>query len=168
MRAASRPVRRLILGALLLWLTCVGGAQESLVGKAAPGFARADLDGKAVDLAAVRGRVVLVNFWASWCGPCLVEMPRFAEWRRERPADLAVIGFSMDDDPATAERVRRKLAIDYPIAMADPALAESYGGILGLPVTFLIDRQGVIHGRFQGETDLEKLKARVAELLAAH
>jgi cytochrome c biogenesis protein CcmG, thiol:disulfide interchange protein DsbE len=159
-------VRRFFLAMLLGLLTASAGAQQPLVGKPAPQFVRNDLDGRPVDLAALRGKVVLLNFWASWCGPCLVEMPRFAAWRRDLAPNLTVLSVSMDDEPETAVRVRRKLALDYPILMADAPLANDYGGILGLPVTFLIDRQGTVRSRFQGETDLSIIEARIRELIA--
>lgn len=137
-----------------------------LIGRPAPPIERADLDGKPVSLAALRGRVVLVNFWASWCAPCLTEMPRFAQWRRQQPADLAVLGISMDDDPVIARRIRRQFAIDYPILMVTPELATSYGGILGLPVSFLVDRHGIVRYRFEGEQDLAQLDGRIRALIA--
>ena len=159
-------MRRFFLAALFGVLAACAGAQQPLVGKPAPRFVRNDLDGRPVDLAALRGKVVLLNFWASWCGPCLVEMPRFAAWRRDLAPNLTVLGVSMDDEPETAVRIRRKLALDYPILMADAPLANDYGGILGLPVTFLIDRQGTVRSRFQGETDLSFIEARVRELIS--
>jgi thiol-disulfide isomerase/thioredoxin len=161
-------VRRLLLTFCLGVLAIGLRAQQPspLVGHPAPSIEGVDLDGKPVSLAALRGKVVLVNFWGSWCGPCLVEMPRFAEWRRQHPADLAVLGISMDDEPTTAQRIRAKLALDYPILMATPALATAYGGILGLPVSFLVDRRGTVRERFEGEQDLSRLEARIHQLLA--
>jgi peroxiredoxin len=142
-------------------------APGALLGQPAPAVSGAARDGKPVSLAALRGRVVLLNCWGSWCGLCVVEMPRFDAWSRQRAADLAVLGVSMDDDPATARRLRSKLAVHYPILMATPVLAESYGGVLGLPVTFLIDRHGIVRYRFEGETDLALLDSRIRELIAA-
>ena len=119
-----------------------------------------------MELSAYRGKVVLLNFWAAWCGPCLTEMPRFAAWRRAMgPENLQVIGVAMDDDPEPVLRVRQKLGVDYPILMGDAALGRLYGGILGLPVTFLIDRQGVLRARYQGESDLAEMEKSVRHLL---
>ncbi|MGB8261683.1 MAG: TlpA disulfide reductase family protein [Terracidiphilus sp.] len=156
---------------VLLVCALAAGAQQpsqpALVGKPAPQFVRTALDGRTVDLGSLRGKVVLVNFWASWCGPCLVEMPLFAQWRRALAPDLEVVGVSMDDDAETARKATAKLSVDYPVLMGDAALAIDYGGILGVPVTFLVDRQGIVRYRFQGETDPAVLEARVRELIAA-
>jgi len=78
---------------------------------------------------------------------------------------LAVIGISMDDDAAAARRVAERLKIDYPVAMGDARLGLRYGGVLGLPLTFLIDRNGVVRARFQGETDVKVIEKAVQTLL---
>jgi cytochrome c biogenesis protein CcmG/thiol:disulfide interchange protein DsbE len=99
-------VRTLVAGAVLVGvMNCAGRAQEprSLVGRRAPEFSLDDLHGTHVDLARDRGKVVLLNFWATWCAPCKVEMPRFMEWQREYGArGLVVIGVSIDDSAAPA------------------------------------------------------------------
>jgi peroxiredoxin len=141
-------------------------AASSLIHKEAPAFARTDLKQEKLDLRAYRGKVVLLNFWASWCAPCQLEMPRFVAWQtRYGPRGLQIIGISMDDDPALARMIYAKLRLNYPVAMGDEKLGELYGGVLGLPLTFLIDRQGIIQSQFSGETDLnlmeEQVKARL-------
>jgi peroxiredoxin len=139
---------------------------SSLLNKPAPAFSRTSLDHQTVDLDALRGQVVLLNFWATWCAPCLVEMPRFAEWHSKYRADgLAVIGVSMDDDYAPAAAVVRKLQLNYPVVMGDEHLGLQYGGILGLPVTYLIDRQGVIRARYQGGSHVEAIETAIRKLL---
>lgn len=142
-------------------------AAKSLVGKAAPQFTRQDLSGTRISLAALRGKVVLLDFWATWCAPCQIEMPRFVQWQSQYgPQGLQIVGISMDDDPAPVRALTRKLKLNYPIAMGDEKLGELYGGVLGLPLAYLIDRKGVIRARFQGETDLKLIKARLEALLA--
>jgi len=139
---------------------------SSLLNKPAPAFSLTSLDGQTVDLAALRGHVVLLNFWATWCAPCLVEMPRFAEWQTKYKADgLAVIGVSMDDDSAPAAAVVHKLQLNYPVVMGDEHLGLQYGGVLGLPVTYLIDRQGVVRARFQGGSHVEAIETAIRKLL---
>ena len=92
-------------------------------------------------LADFRGRVVLLNFWATWCAPCQIEMPRFSAWQaRYGPEGLQVVGVSMDDEEAPVRSLVKKRKVDYPIVMGDEKLGLLYGGILGLPVT-LSDRQ---------------------------
>ena len=132
----------------------------------APDFTRQDLNGHAVHLAGLRGKVVLLNFWATWCAPCQVEMPTFSAWQRQYgPRGLEVVGVSMDDSAASARRVVERLKIDYPVAMGDAQLGMRYNGVLGLPLTFLIDRNGVIRARFQGVTDAKVIEKQVQALL---
>ena len=141
-------------------------AAKSLVHKKAPEFVRTDLDHKRLDLNAYRGKVVLLNFWATWCAPCQVEMPTFVAWQNKYGQDgLQIIGVSMDDDPALVRAAYRKLKLTYPVAMGDVKLGDMYGGVLGLPMTFLIDRHGEIRAEFQGETDLNKIQSQLQSLL---
>ena len=141
-------------------------AATSMLHKPAPVFVRTDLNHRKLDLRAYRGKVVLLDFWASWCAPCQVEMPRFAAWQRQYgPRGLQVIGISMDDDSAAARKVVEKLKLNYPVAMGDVKLGESYGGVLGLPLTFLIDRRGIIQARFSGEADLNAMEQQLKALL---
>jgi cytochrome c biogenesis protein CcmG/thiol:disulfide interchange protein DsbE len=140
----------------------------SLLNKKAPEFARPDLSGGRVVMAHYRGKVVLLNFWATWCAPCRVEMPVFADWqRRYGPRGLEVIGVSMDDDAAPVRRLAARLKLDYPIVMGDARLGEQYGGVLGLPITYLIGRNGVVRAEFEGEANLKAMEAKLTALLAA-
>jgi peroxiredoxin len=153
---------------VLLGLSGAVGAQEprSLVGKRAPSFALEDLHGTHVDLARDRGKVVLLNFWATWCAPCKVEMPQFMEWQKEYgPRGLVVIGVSIDDSAAPALAFVEKLHLNYPVVMGNAKLGERYGGVLGVPVTFLIDRAGVVRARFDGEEHLAAEERQVRGLL---
>lgn len=173
MRVGSKWGRaaRGFLAALLL----VGGlgagmrpaqAAETLLNRKAPVFARRDLNGHTVDLARLRGKVVLLNFWATWCAPCQTEMPVFSKWQKDYgPRGLQVVGISMDDSEAPVRRVAGRLKLDYPIAMGDVKLGDRYGGVLGLPLTYLIDRKGVVRAQFQGVSDLKVIEARVRKLL---
>jgi peroxiredoxin len=134
----------------------------------APNFARVDLHRSPVRLADYRGKVVLLNFWATWCAPCLLEMPRFMEWQnRYGGLGFQVVGVSMDDSEAPVRTLDAKLRLNYPVVMGDERLGELYGGILGLPVTYLIDRQGIIRARFQGEADLDKIEEQLRSLVSS-
>ncbi len=134
----------------------------------APNFSRFDLNHKKIQLSAYRGKVVLLNFWATWCGPCLLEMPRFVEWQKQFGQDkFQVIGVSMDDATPEVVATVSKLKIDYPVLMGDEHLGEAYGGVLGLPVTFLIDQHGKIRQRY-GSVDLARVKGDIQNLLQAH
>ncbi len=146
-----------------------GGAtarKNALLNKPAPSFSMTSLQNERVDLGALRGRVVLLNFWATWCGPCQVEMPRFVEWQeRYKSEGLSVLGVSMDDDSDPVRSFLRKRKLNYPIVMGDEKLGLAYGGVLGLPITYLIDRQGIIRARYQGETNLDVVEKAVRRLL---
>lgn len=132
----------------------------------APEFAREALDGRTVDLKSYRGKIVLLDFWATWCAPCLVEMPTFARWEKEYgPQRLTVIGVSMDDDAATARKAVDKLKPGYVIVMGDAKLGTLYGGVMGLPLIFLIDADGVVCARFQSETDPKAIEGALERLL---
>ena len=142
-------------------------APLSLLHKPAPSFIRSDLNGNRVSLRAYRGKVILLNFWATWCVPCRQELPRFAEWQKQfGPEGLQVIAVSMDDTPNPVRAVVRKLKPDYPIIMGDAKLGTRYGGVLGLPITFLIDRNGRVDARLKGEADLHAMEYRIKVLLA--
>lgn len=142
-------------------------AAQNLLNQQAPDFTRQDLHGHALHLAGFRGKVVLLNFWATWCAPCQVEMPIFSAWQRQYgPQGLAIIGISMDDDAAAARQLVQRLKLDYPVAMGDARLGLRYGGVLGLPLSFLIDRNGVVRARFQGMTDVKVIESQLQLLLA--
>ena len=147
---------------LLAVLVCVSVASatsravppaQNLLNRKAPGFALTDLSGQSLTLAQFQGKVVLLNFWATWCAPCQVEMPVFAAWQRKYgPQGLEIIGISMDDEVGPARSLASRLKLNYPVAMGDERLGARYGGVLGLPLTFLIDRNGIVRARFQGES----------------
>jgi peroxiredoxin len=112
--------------------------------KAAPDFTLTDANGRSVKLSDYRGKVVLLDFWATWCGPCQIEIPWFIEFEQQyKSKGLEVVGVSMDEDgwqavkPYIAER-----KINYRILLGDDTVAQLYGGLDALPTTFLIDRDG--------------------------
>jgi len=142
---------------------CMAQSQMAM----APDFSRADMAGTAVHLSDYRGKLVLLNFWASWCGPCRDEMPLFSRWQRQYGArGLQVIGVSMDDDAASARKFLKQHPVSYPVVMGDAKFGESFGGVLGLPATYLINADGRIVARFEGEIDLKNVGARIQMLLS--
>lgn len=132
----------------------------------APEFSLADLSGQKLDLATYRGKVVLLNFWATWCAPCRTETPRFVELQnRYRKQGLQIIGISLDDRTDPVRAFYEQFKMNYPVAIGDANLAERYGGILGLPVSFLIGCDGRIHDRHTGETDISLIDREITSLL---
>ncbi len=167
----SATGRQLLAGLLLAASLAAGTssafAAESVLNKKAPEGMRPELSGGSLDLASFRGKVVLLDFWATWCASCLVEMPSFTQWQRQFGSQgLQIIGISMDDSPSLARRAYTKFKLNYPVAMGDEKLGELYGGVLGLPLTYLIDRKGIIRARFQGETDPKTIEKQFKALLA--
>jgi thiol-disulfide isomerase/thioredoxin len=108
-------------------------------------FSARDLDGRAISLDSLRGKVTIVNFWATWCPPCRAEIPDLIALQAKYRDDLQVIGISQDDE--SAEVVRRfadEHGINYPIVMSTPELEQVFTGIYALPTSFIIDREGRI------------------------
>jgi cytochrome c biogenesis protein CcmG, thiol:disulfide interchange protein DsbE len=164
--ARARKNAKLLIAASLLCCAVASRAQ-SMIGQRAPEFERHNLSGQTIDLDSLRGKVVLLNFWATWCAPCQTEMPVFNLWQSKFGVrGFAVIGISMDDDEPSVRRLVERMKIAYPITMGDAMLGSLYGKVLGLPKTFLIGRDGRIVYQFQGETDLRVMEARVKEALA--
>jgi thiol-disulfide isomerase/thioredoxin len=153
-----------LIAASLLAGACL--ASESAGGTAAD-FTRNDLSGNPVHLADYHGKVVLLNFWATWCGPCLEEIPIFSHWQQQYgTAGLQVIGISMDDDKRPVQHFLQKTPVAYPVVIGDTALGKLYGGVFGLPLTYLIDAHGKIVSRYLGGTDLAAVEAQIKRLLA--
>ncbi len=165
-RAAARLLVSLLFASPAL---CAATPPASLLYKRAPEFAQDDIRGHRVDLASFRGRVVLLTFWATWCAPCQVEIPHFIRWQSELgPRGLSIVAVSMDDDEAPVLALMRTHPFNYPVLMGNEQIGHIYGGVLGLPITFLIDRQGRIAAIFKGESNLNIMKSRLGKLLAAH
>jgi len=128
-----------------------GGPPDSLdpAGKPAPDFTLASLDGKNMTLSDLRGQAVLLNFWATWCGPCKIEMPWFIELQKEYgPQGLQIVGVAMDD--ASKEDIQKfvqEMGVNYTILLGKEAVGQEYGGVDVLPTTFFIDRDGKIVSR---------------------
>jgi thiol-disulfide isomerase/thioredoxin len=118
---------------------------EPEMGESAPPLTIKTLDGREFDLKALRGKVVLVNFWATWCGPCLAEMPMLEKYyRRFQEKGLELIALSIDE-PGNREKVRRVMSrFHFPGAMVGDASRNGFGVPDGVPVTYVIDAQGMI------------------------
>ncbi|HYN63089.1 MAG TPA: TlpA disulfide reductase family protein, partial [Candidatus Limnocylindrales bacterium] len=171
------PRRWLVVAALLpLVLLAAWGAlmlgrsaapAGARVGQPAPDFALADLQGNPLRLSDLRGRPVIVNFWASWCGPCVEEFPLLQTAATRHRADgLAVVGIVYRDNSEAARAFMTRLGATWPAAMdAGDQVAESFG-IYGPPETFFIDRNGVVRGRQIGQLTAADLDRQLALALA--
>ncbi len=132
----------------------------------APEFSLTGVNGEQVRLSDFRGKVVLIDYWATWCAPCKIEIPKLVALQKKYANDgLQVIGISMDDGPEPVRGFVRDFAINYPVAMGDVKVAEAYGGILGLPVAFLIDRKGHIYRKLVGDAEMQSVETDVQSLL---
>ena len=138
--------------------------------KLAPDFTLRDSNGAAVRLSDYRGKVVLLDFWATWCMPCQVELPWFMEFEQSlKTKGFAVVGVSMDEDGwDVVKPYIQKRRINYRILLGDDHTAELYGGVDALPTTFLLDRQGRIAAIHKGLTDdKDGFLHEITELLGA-
>ena len=132
----------------------------------APDFILPQLDGKPLKLSSYRGKIVLLDFWATWCDPCREETPHFMELQqRDHDRGLQIIGVSMDDSPDPVKLFYDQFHMTYPVVMGNAKIGELYGGVLGLPIVFLIDRDGRIRSKHVGATDAATFGTEIEDLL---
>ena len=136
---------------------------------AAPDFALKDADGKTVRLSEYKGKVVLVDFWATYCGPSKIEIPWFMDFeRKHKDQGFSVLGIDMDDEGWDAVKpFVSDVGINYRIVVGNDATADKFGGIEALPTTFLIDRQGRIADVHVGLTSKSEFENAIEQLLQA-
>ena len=118
----------------------------------APDFSLQSLDGKTMRLSDFRGKAVLLNFWATWCGPCKIEMPWFVDLQKEYGSQgLQIVGVAMDDaSKEDIAKFAKDLGVNYPILIGKEAVGDEYGGVPALPETFFIGRDGKIVDKIIG------------------
>ena len=134
----------------------------------APDFTLPQLDGRQLSLSSYRGKAVLLDFWATWCVPCREETPHFVELQQKYgDRGLQIIGVSMDDSADPVGPFVAQFHVNYPIVMGTAKTGEQYGGVLGLPIAFLIDREGHIVSKHVGATDAAVFDREIVQMLAA-
>ena len=125
------------------------GPKGQLIGNRAPDFELPTLEGKSLKLSDLRGKAVLLNFWATYCEPCKIEMPWFVELQKEYgPQGFQIVGVAMDD--ASIEDIAKfakEMGVNYPILLGRESVGQSYGGVSVLPTTFFVDRDGRLIAR---------------------
>ena len=131
-----------------------------------PAFLVNDLDGNPVSTAAWKGKVVFINFWATWCPPCRAEIPILIDLENRYKDRLQIVGVSVDDgDPADVKQFAKEAGINYPIVMADRAIVKEYGGVPALPTLFVVNPEGNVVQKHEGLFSNELYEAEVRSLL---
>ena len=134
----------------------------------APEFSLPQLSGETLKLSDYRGKIVLLDFWATWCDPCRDEIPQFVALQNKLGnRGFQIIGISMDDSPEPVRDFYQQFKMNYPVVMGNAQIGELYGGILGLPITFVIGREGRIYFKHIGATDISLLNREIEGLLQA-
>ena len=135
------------------------------VGDTAPMFQAVDLAGRAVSLDKYRGRVVVINFWATWCPPCRVEMPELDAYQAEMGDRIAILGIDMGEPSSAIVPFVRQYGLRFPILLDESgAIAASYG-VTSLPTSLILDRSGIVRERVTGAMTRDVLARRVERLL---
>ena len=146
----------------------ISGSNAALKGKPAPDFQLKDLDGKNVRLSDLRGKAVLLNFWATWCPPCKIEMPWFVDLQKQYgPQGLQIVGVAMDEGNAhdAVAKFAKEMGLNYPVLLGNDKIADQYGGVDALPTTFYIGRDGKIVTRVFGLVSHSEIEDNVRAAL---
>lgn len=136
------------------------------VGRANLNFKLKDMNGKIVNLADYKGQVVLLNFWATWCGPCKLEIPEFIRaYAANKDKGFVILGVSIDDTAEQLKSFSNEFKVNYPLLLNDEKLENAYGPIYGVPVSIFIGRDGSICRKHMGEVKKEVLERELKSLL---
>ena len=142
----------------------------SLKGAAAPEFQLTSLDGKTVKLSDLRGKAVVLNFWATWCGPCKIEIPWLADLQKQYQSQgVEIVGVAMDDDAeknkADIAKFAKEMNVNYEVLLGNDKIADAYGGVDALPTTFYIGRDGKIVNRIFGIVGHKEIEENIQAAL---
>lgn len=135
----------------------------------APDFALQSLEGKTVRLSDLRGKAVLLNFWATWCAPCKIEMPWFVELQKQYgPEGLQIVGVAMDDaSPKDVADFTQEMGVNYPVLLGKETVGDAYGGVQFLPENFYIDRNGKVMDRAFGLKGRSEIEDEIRKIIAS-
>jgi thiol:disulfide interchange protein DsbD len=160
--------RRFTLSLFLILFLFFPGNSQSLQKLKAPNFSLKSYDGKIIELAALKGKVVVLNFWATWCPPCRAEIPDFIKvYDAYKSKGLEIIGISLDEDGwSKVNPFVEKNKMNYPIVLGTMDVVRLYGGIEGIPTTFIVDKDGNFAGMQVGLLSMEALEQKVNSLLS--
>jgi peroxiredoxin len=172
----SRAITGVFFSLLVILSGCVGRGDEQKPAptvksdaerKAAPEFSLKDADGRDVALADYKGKVVLLNFWATWCGPCKIEIPWFVDFEQKyKDRGFAVLGVAMDEEGwDVVKPYIQKNKVSYRILMGTDSTAQMYGGVESLPTTFIIDASGKIAATHVGLVSKSEYENQIVHLL---
>jgi len=158
----------LLVGLLVAALAGCPGRAPAKTNSAAPDFRATALDGKTVSLAGFKGKVLVVNYFATWCPPCKAEIPDFvAAYRELKDQGLEILGVNPDEDPSDVRAFVQEQGINYPVIAGDREMAGKFGTVRTIPVTIVIDRNGNVVGKANGMLTRAKLDNLVRPLLAS-
>lgn len=140
--------------------------EDSRVGQKAPDFTLPDVDGRPVSFSKYQGKVVVLDFWASWCAPCVMELPVFQNLHNQyRDKGFEILGINVSDDNPNVADFLKKNNIKYTNLVGDERIQELYGPITGFPTTFIIDREGTIRGHYVGAHPRDEIEGAILHLL---